>query len=99
MKCSGGMMRSGFGEVYVGINQLSNDYVAIKRLRIDRGGQQFLSESKLLRTFNSRYIVRYGDVIRSEKELWVRVFTVSLRILDNYGILQVWIPWRFCSKW
>ena len=61
----------GFGEVFVALDKTSNDLVAIKRVRILMNDNEIESESKLLKECQSRYIVRYYDVIRREGELWV----------------------------
>ena len=66
------MMRvSGFGEVFVALDKTSNDLVAIKRVKMVMEDDQIASESKLLKECQSRYIVRYYDVLRREGELWV----------------------------
>ena len=62
---------SGFGEVYVALDKTSNDLVAIKRVKMVMEDDQIKSESKLLKECQSRYIVRYYDVLRMESELWV----------------------------
>ena len=62
---------SGFGEVYVALDKKSNDLVAIKRVKMVMEDDQIASESKLLKECQSRYIVRYYDVMRMESELWV----------------------------
>ena len=63
---------SGFGEVFVALDTLSNDLVAIKRVKMLLDNNAVESESKLLKACQSRYIVRYYDVVRREGELWVR---------------------------
>ena len=65
------MSVSGFGEVYVALDKTSNDLVAIKRVKMVMEDDQIASESKLLKECQSRYIVRYYDVMRREGELWV----------------------------
>ena len=62
---------SGFGEVFVALDKKSNDLVAIKRVKMVMEDDQIASESKLLKECQSRYIVRYYDVLRREGELWV----------------------------
>ena len=64
----------GFGEVFVALDKESNDLVAIKRVKMVMEDDQIASESKLLKECQSRYIVRYYDVMRMESELWVRYF-------------------------
>ena len=61
----------GFGEVFVALDKESNDLVAIKRVKMVMEDDQIASESKLLKECQSRYIVRYYDVMRMESELWV----------------------------
>ena len=65
------MSVSGFGEVYVALDKTSNDLVAIKRVKMVMEDDQIASESKLLKECQSRYIVRYYDVMKMESELWV----------------------------
>ena len=65
------MSDSGFGEVFVALDKKSNDLVAIKRVKMVMEDDQIASESKLLKECQSRYIVRYYDVMRMESELWV----------------------------
>ena len=65
---------SGFGEVFAALDKKSNDLVAIKRVKMVMEDDQIASESKLLKECQSRYIVRYYDVMRMESELWVRYF-------------------------
>mgnify|MGYP002572692094 CR=1 FL=1 len=62
---------SGFGEVFVAMDNTSNDLVAIKKLRLCMEPGQVENESRLLKECKSKFIVRYFDVIRSESELWV----------------------------
>ena len=62
---------SGFGEVFVALDKASNDLVAIKRVKMMMEDDQIASESKLLKECQSRYIVRYYDVMKMESELWV----------------------------
>ena len=62
---------SGFGEVFVALDKTSNDLVAIKRVKMVMEDDQIKSESKLLKECQSRFIVRYYDVLRREGEVWV----------------------------
>ena len=61
----------GFGEVYVAMNKKSNDLVAIKKVRIVVNNNRLENESNLLKKWQSRYTVRYYDVLRQEGYLWV----------------------------
>ena len=61
----------GFGEVFAALDKRSNDLVVIKRVKMVMEDDQIKSESKLLKECESRYIVRYYDVLRREGELWV----------------------------
>ena len=63
----------GFGEVFVALNLLSYDLVAIKKMKMITNTTLIDNETKLLRECNSKYIVRYHDVIRKDNEIWVRV--------------------------
>ena len=65
------MRRRGFGEVYVAKDGVSNDLVAIKRVRVMTNSLSLESESRLLKECISKYIVRYCDVVMKENELWV----------------------------
>ena len=57
--------------MFAALDKTSNDLVAIKRVKMVIEDNQIKSESKLLKECQSRYIVRYYDVLRREGELWV----------------------------
>ena len=57
--------------MFVALDKSSNDLVAIKRVKMVLDGNAVESESRLLKECQSRYIVRYYDVLRREGELWV----------------------------
>ena len=66
-----GIMVSGFGEVFVALDKSSNDLVAIKRVKMQMDDGKIASESQLLKECQSRYTVRYYDLLRRDGELWV----------------------------
>ena len=57
--------------MFVALDKSSNDLVAIKRVKMMMDDSKIASESELLKECQSRYIVRYYDVMRMESELWV----------------------------
>lgn len=59
--------------MYVALNSISQELVAIKRVKIVSEKEQIESESRLLKSCKSRYVVGYYNVLRKENELWVRV--------------------------
>lgn len=59
--------------MFVALNRLSYDLVAIKRMKMVTNVALIENESRLLQECNSKYIVRYYDVIRKDNEVWVRV--------------------------
>ena len=63
----------GFGEVFVALDKKSNDLVAIKKVKPLLNEDELENEWKLLKECQSRYIVRYHNVLRMGSELWVRV--------------------------
>lgn len=71
--CFREMMCRGFGEVFLARDELSKELRAIKKVKIAADTGEFESESQLLKSCVSNFIVRYCDVIRKENELWVRV--------------------------
>ena len=66
-----GIMVSGFGEVFVALDRRSNDLVAIKKVKPLLNEDKLENEWKLLKECQSRYIVRYYDVLRRDGEFWV----------------------------
>ena len=66
------VMNRGFGEVYVAKDRVSNDLVAIKKLRILTDSMALDGESQMLKSCVSKFVVRYCDVVMKENELWVR---------------------------
>ena len=57
--------------MFVALNRLSYDLVAIKKMKMVTNVALIENESRLLQECNSKYIVRYYDVMRMESELWV----------------------------
>ena len=57
--------------MFVALDKSTNDLVAIKQVKMVMEDDQIASESKLLKECQSRYIVRYYDMLRREGELWV----------------------------
>ena len=66
-----GFRGSGFGEVFVALDKTSNDLVAIKKVKPLLNEDELENEWKLLKECQSRYIVRYYDVLRRDGEFWV----------------------------
>ena len=60
-----------FGEVFVALDKRVNDVVAIRKVKMVMEDKWIASESKLLKECQSRYIVRYYDVLQREGKLWV----------------------------
>ena len=67
-----GIRFSGFGEVFMALDNVSHDLVAIKKVKLLSDDKRIEKESELLKECQSRYIVRYHNVLRMESELWVR---------------------------
>lgn len=63
--------RRGFGEVYVAKDRMSNDLVAIKKVKVMTDSDTLENESRMLKDCVSKFIVRYCDVVRKEGEVWV----------------------------
>ena len=59
--------------MFVALYRLSYDLVAIKKMKMVTNVALIENESRLLQECNSKYIVRYYDVIRKDNEVWVRV--------------------------
>ena len=59
--------------MFVALNRLTYDLVAIKKMKMVTNVALIENESRLLQECNSKYIVRYYDVIRKDNEVWVRV--------------------------
>ena len=67
-----GMSSRGFGEGYKAIDKGSGVYVAVKKTRLLESDEELRSESELLMSCNSPFIVRYNGTIRNGNELWVK---------------------------
>lgn len=59
--------------MYVALDKSSNDYVAMKKVRIVVDETTVQSESKMLKECGSKYIVRYFNLVKVGNELWVRL--------------------------
>ena len=67
------MRGRGFGEVYKAFDKGSGVYVAVKKTRLLESDEKLRSESELLMSCNSPFIVRYNGAIRKQNELWVMI--------------------------
>lgn len=54
------------------MDKTSYDLVVIKKVKISINDSGIESESRLLKECQSRFIVRYYNVVKREGELWVR---------------------------
>ena len=88
----------GFGEVYKAFDKGSGVYVAIKKTRLLESDEKLRSESELLMSCSSPFIVRYNGAIRNENELWVMLGRRGDGI-DHYGVLSLWITCSMYSRW
>lgn len=61
---------SSFGDVYVALNKVSNELVAVKRIPLPPNAGP-LNEPELLKSCQSGFVVRYYDVVRKDNEIWV----------------------------
>ena len=64
-------MSRGVGEVYLAMNRKSNDLVVMRKVKMDENDSRLETESSLLKKCQSRYTVRYYDVLRKDCYLWV----------------------------
>ena len=65
------MSNRGYGEVYKAFDKGSGVYVAVKKTRLLESDEELRSESELLMSCSSPFIVRYNGAIRNGNELWV----------------------------
>ena len=92
------MRGRGFGEVYKAFDKGSGVYVAVKKTRLLESDEKLRSESELLMSCSSPFIVRYSGAIRNENELWVMLGRRGDGI-DHYGVLSLWITCSIHSQW
>ena len=64
-------MSRGVGEVYLAMNRKSNDLVVMRKVKMDENDSRLETELSLLKKCQSRYTVRYYDVLRKDGYLWV----------------------------
>ena len=84
--------------MFVALDKSSNDLVAIKRVKMVMEDEEIASESKLLKECQSRYIVRYYDVLRREAEFWVRCVDLGNDV-DCDGVLSLWVCGSVFEEW
>ena len=60
-----------FGEVYLAMNRKSNDLVVIRNVFVAGENSRLQNELSLLEKCQSRYTVRYYDVLLKDGYLWV----------------------------
>lgn len=68
-----GLMRSGFGKVYLAKDRESNDLVVVKVVQYAPDLPPPENESELLKTCTSPFVVKHYGIQRHESELWVVV--------------------------
>ena len=64
-------MSRGVGEVYLAMNRKSNDLVMMRKVKMDENDSRLETELSLLKKCQSRYTVRYYDVLRKDCYWWV----------------------------
>ena len=64
-------MSRGVGEVYLAMDRKSNDLVVMRKVKIDENDSRLETELSLLKKCQSRYTVRYYDVLQKDGYLWV----------------------------
>ena len=64
-------MSRGVGEVYLAMNRKSNDLVVMRKVKVDENSSRLETELSLLKKCQSRYTVRYYDVLRNDCYWWV----------------------------
>ena len=64
-------MSRGVGEVYLAMDRKSNDLVVMRKVKMDENSSRLETELSLLKKCQSRYTVRYYDVLRRDGYLWV----------------------------
>ena len=57
--------------MFVALDKISNDLVAIKRVKMVMEDTGIETELELLKECQSNFLVRYYDVLKREKEIWV----------------------------
>ena len=64
-------MSRGVGEVYLAMIRKSNDLVVMRKVKIDENDSRLETELSLLKKCQSRYTVRYYDVLQKDGYWWV----------------------------
>ena len=64
-------MSRGVGEVYLAMNRKSNDLVVMRKVKVDENDSRLETELSVLKKCQSRYTVRYYDVLRRDCYIWV----------------------------
>ena len=67
----GWIMVSAYGETFVALDTISNERVVVKKVKLGNEEEDIEKESKSLKEYQSNFLVRYYDVLKREKELWV----------------------------
>ena len=64
-------MSRGVGEVYLAMIRKSNDLVVMRKVKIDENDSRLETELSVLKKCQSRYTVRYYDVLQKDGYWWV----------------------------
>lgn len=52
-------------------DKVSYNHVAVKKIRLTTNENAFEGEAELLKSCESKFIVRYYDLVHLESEMWV----------------------------
>ena len=75
--------------MYLAMNRKSNDLVMMRKVKMDENSSRLETELSLLKKCQSRYTVRYYDVLRKDCYWWV-VCLWSVGGVDCDGVRPVW---------
>ena len=94
----GWIMVSTYGEAFVALNTISNERVVVKKMKLVPDKKAVERMRQLLKEYQSSFLVKYHDVLKRDKELWVRYGVYYVMRVDSDGVLSLWFIGRISKE-
>lgn len=91
-------MVSAYGETFVALDTISNERVVVKKMKLVPDKKTVERMRQLLKEYQSSFLVKYHDVLKRDKELWVRYVVSCVMSVDSDGVLSLWFIGRISKE-
>lgn len=91
-------MVSAYGETFVALDTIFNERVVVKKMKLVPDKKTVERMRQLLKEYQSSFLVKYHDVLKRDKELWVRYVVSCVMSVDSDGVLSLWFIGRISKE-